>query len=272
MFMTLADGAYAFGSIISSVLIFLLLLLLLTRTLLAAVTLTNGFLAQNEYTTHTHTQNRNVSSWQYVAKLAIWVPCQQNTQFTRLCTGEICPEYFILSLSRALSFIWFAVCWRFFFTADIIFCRMDSLFLSLSLYLSFALPFWLCWFLLLVCHLRTIFHSSWINACNNITSEYLSGHLIIILFYSSCLKNFEIVAGWWCGCCCSFFSVCVCAVVAVVQFHSPYHFMHNSGKPTTIDNGYAHLSIVGTYFLCIYCPSFVVLLLARAVSNAPTSS
>lgn len=51
MFMTLADGAYAFGSIISSVLIFLLLLQL-TRTLLAAVTSTNGFLAQNEYTTH----------------------------------------------------------------------------------------------------------------------------------------------------------------------------------------------------------------------------
>lgn len=58
MFMTLADGAYAFGSIISSVLIFLLLLLLLTRTLLAAVTSTNGFLAQNEYTTRGHTKQK----------------------------------------------------------------------------------------------------------------------------------------------------------------------------------------------------------------------
>lgn len=142
MFMTLAVGAHALGSIIVGFNQILRAALLLLQTV----------------------TKRFQTKWK-----CIFIKMRCKTGNLSLC------EQFIWRKQKIYKNCFVhLICWRFFSACDIIFCRISR-----------------CCYRCGSCCLFVIsvrYFSSWINACNNITSEYLSSHLIIILFYFSCLN------------------------------------------------------------------------------------
>lgn len=197
MFMTLADGAHSFGSIIAGWRLFFLSL--------AAI-----FTHKN-----CNPQNGNVSSWQCVCE--------------NLQSEYLCDIVYTEDLCRFVSFIWFGGASS--FAADISYFVAISFSVVVVCFFRFSC----CLFVISV-----RYFSSWINACNNITSEYLSGHLIIILFYFSCLIFSSIVV------------VCVVQSFTIISF-----VCVSKNQRPTIDNNNSSATKKFMEYTHI-CPSLAV--------------
>lgn len=192
MFMTLADGAYAFGSIIALVFFFSFII-----DAAAAV-------LPSEYCVSTRTK------WKCII-MTIYARFAKTCNLNGIrCVNSVCMGMCTQKICRnSVLFIWFSGA-SFFLSHSLL---LISYFVELFFFLSSVVSFDL---FLISCCLFVIsvrYFSSWINACNNITSEYLFGHLIIILFYFSLFKFFSLQN---CRCC------CCCCGCSVVQHHFVY--------------------------------------------------